>query len=368
MLHKTVTELERIAPGHYETLNARRALNSMRLPTWATAFWVALAAALFGTLAHAALPALTRRRARRRSLAVATSLVLTFIAYATYALAHPTLATASPNDGSLSQWPVNDADPTKSLPTPAQRDGSPLEFGYHMMDLADKADRAKAKGDFLGVGKYYEAMAIAVPDRAIGYRKSCEGYEKAGDLAKALQMCRGALATQGLEIADYLHFSQLLLARPGDLTPAEIEDLSEITTHLKAEPGGMAAGLQVQCNLAQRLDDVTRLEQCATGVAKETPNDPKLPIYQWGIAMKREDYGQARTILESARKNAVAVPGLDVMTRMTEEQSALSRRAARIATRYAVPLAAAFSLLLAFAFGLWFRKRTSTRLGVKTAS
>jgi len=142
--------------------------------------------------------------------------------------------------------------------------------------------------------------------------------------------------------------------------------LSEVATHLKAEPGGMAAGLQVQCNLAQRLDDATRLEECAAGVAKETPNDPKLPIYQWGVAMKREDYGQARTILANARKSAVATPGIEVMDRMTQEQSALARRAARFAVRYAVPLAVAFAALLALGFGLWFRKRPGTGLGMKT--
>ncbi|HYQ47307.1 MAG TPA: hypothetical protein VER11_35295 [Polyangiaceae bacterium] len=367
MLQSAVVELERIAPGHYETLRARRALDGFHLPNWAWLGWAGLGAALLGTLAHAVGTPL-RRRKQRRVLGVAAALVLVG---ATQTFARPALAAdapadapgqGNPTDGSLSKWPVDDADPKKSLPTPAQRDGNPMEFGYHMMDLADKADRAKAKGDFMSVGKYYEAMSVAVPDRAIGYRKSCEGYEKAGDLEKALQMCRGALGAEGLEIGDYLHYAQLVLARPGALAPQEIDDLSEIATHLKAEQGGMAAGLQVQCNLAERLDDVKRLDECATAVAKETPNDPKLPIYQWGVAMKREDYAQARTILASARQGAIATPGIDVMDRMTEEQSAVGRRAARFTVRYALPLAVAFALVLALGFGLWFRKRLGARL------
>jgi len=368
MLQSSVLELERIAPGHYETLRARQALNGFLLPNWAWAGWAGLGLALFGTLAHAAFAPLTRRRARRRVLGVAASLVLVgatqLVPRPAFAAGDAAQATGArePDDGALSKWPVSDADPKKSLPTPAQRDANPMEFGYHMMDLADKADRAKAKGDFLGVGKYYEAMAIAVPDRAIGYRKSCEGYEKAGDLEKALQMCRGALGAQGLELGDYLHFAQLLLAKPGPLAPTEVEDLTAITAHLKGETGGMVAGLQVQCGLAQRLDDVKLLEECATAVAKETPNDPKLPIYQWGIAMKREDYGRAREILAGARKSAVATPGIDVMDRMTQEQSALGRRAARFGARHAVQLAVLFTLLLAVGFGLWFRKRLGTRL------
>src|SRR6478735_3227171 len=275
MLQKAVIELERIAPGHYETLRARRALDSFSLPSWAWAGWTGLGAALLGTLAHAAWTPLARRRTRRRVASVATALMLVG---ATQLVARPAeaadtaaerAAERAPSDDGLSEWPVDDSDPTKSLPTPAQRDGNPMEFGYHMMDLADKADRAKAKGDFRGVGKYYEAMAIAVPDRAIGYRKSCAGYEKAGDLDKALQMCRGALGAEGLDIGDYLHFAQLVLARPGPLAPSDVEDLTEISTHLKAEAGGMAAGLEVQCNLAQRLDDAKRLDECAVGMAKE---------------------------------------------------------------------------------------------------
>ena len=365
MLQSAVVELERIAPGHYETLRARRALNGFQLPRWAWLGWAGLGAAWFGSLAHAVLAPLTRRRARRRMVGVATALVLIG---ATQTLTSPALAADGAaqrepaDDGSLSKWPVNDADPKKSLPTAAQRDDNPMEFGYHMMDLADKADHAKAKGDFLSVGKYYEAMAVAVPDRAIGYRKACEGYEKAGALEKALEMCRGALGAQGLEVADYLHYTQLVLAKLGPLAQTEIDDLSEISTHLKAEQGGMAAGLSVQCNLAERLDDATRLTECATAVAKETPNDPKLPIYQWGVAMKHEDYAQARTILASARKSSIATPGIDVMDRMTAEQSAPSRRLARFGARYAVPLAVTFALLLAVGFGLWFRKRPGTRL------
>lgn len=368
MLNSTVLELERIAPGHYETRRARRALNGFQLPGWAWFGWGALGAAGLGTLAHAAFAFVTRSRMRRRFRGVATTLVLIGAtqsvarpAPAADAAPEPTIQPA-PGDGALSKWPVDDSDPKKSLPTPAQRDGNPMEFGYHLMDLADKADRAKTKGDFRSVGKYYEAMAVAVPDRAIGYRKSCEGYEKAGDLEKALQMCRGALGAEGLELADYLHYVQLVLAKPGPLPVAEIDDVSEIATHLKATQAGMAAGLKVQCNLAERLDDVKRLEECATAVAKETPNDPKLPIYQWGVAMKHEDYGQARIILASARKSAIAIPGLDVMERLTEEQSAFGRRSARFAARYAVPLAVALALLLAIGFGSWFRRGPGARL------
>jgi tetratricopeptide (TPR) repeat protein len=368
MLEMLVVELERIAPGHYETLRARRALNGFRLPAWAWSVWLGLAALLVGTGVHAAFGALSRLRARRRLSGLAASATLILCALlgsrSASADASPSAASsgaaapaAAPEPGGLSKWPVDDADPKKSLPTPVQRDGNPLEFGYHLMDLADKADIAKRKGDYGAVAKYYEAMAVAVPDRAIGYRKSCEAYEKTANPAKALDMCRGALGAQGVELADYQHFAQLVFGKEGALTPADVADLSDISSHLKGEPGALAAGLQIQCQLAQRLDDVLRLEECAAAVAKETPNDPKLVIYRWGIAMKQEDYKQAEQLVESARKSALRPAGIDMMAQMTQEQSAIGRRLARGLKRHALAVTVVFAVLLAVACGLWMRRR-----------
>ncbi len=358
MLQKIVVELERIAPGHYETGRARRALNGFRLPIWAWLAWGALGLAIIGSVVHAAVAAWSRFRARRVVQGVATAALLLCIVL----LARPAAADApAPNDGpppgGLSKWPVNDADPKKSLPTTEQRDKNPMEFGYHMMDLADKADIAKRKGDDAAVARYYEAMAVAVPDRAIGYRRSCEAYDQIGDSEKALQMCRGALGADGLEVNDYLHFAQLVMAKAGPLAPTEIEDLTQIATHLKAEQGATAAGLKVQCDLAQRLDDAKRLDECAKAVAKETPEDPKLVIYQWGVAMKQEDYARARQLVETARQSKLQPAGIEVMQRMTDEQSAPGRRVVRALVRHAALLVASLALLGAAGFGLWFRKR-----------
>ncbi|MEI9941177.1 MAG: hypothetical protein WDO69_28500 [Pseudomonadota bacterium] len=371
MLENAVLELERIAPDHYETRRARQALNGFKLPGWAWGMWAALGAAVLGTLVHAARVAVSTVRSRSQSapVAVASLLALGVWLGASSAWAADasngaaTQPAATPESESLSQWPVNDADPKKSLPTAEQRDRNPLEFGYHMMDLADKADVAQRKGDFTAVGKYYEAMAIAVPDRAIGYRKSCEGYEKAGDTEKALAMCRGALGADGLVISDYLHFEKLLLAKPGPLTAVDIEDLSQISVHLKAEQGGMEAGLQVQCDLAERLDDLKRLRECADAMARETPNDPKLVVYQWGVAMKEEDYSRAQALIDAARKKALQPAGIEMMERATREQSAPQQRLARAFQRHTALFGVAAGLLcvaiLAFALRRQFNLRAA---------
>src|SRR5687768_3778511 len=44
----------------------------------------------------------------------------------------------------LSKWPIDHSDPERSVPTQAQREKNPLEFGYHLMDLIEAAEQ-KAK-------------------------------------------------------------------------------------------------------------------------------------------------------------------------------------------------------------------------------
>lgn len=356
MLNETVTELERIAPGHYETRRARSALDGFRLPRWAWGAWLALGAAVLAALVHAARSAFVRSSARKAALTVPATL----IALCLLLRADPSFAEEAPVEpppGGLSKWPVNDSDPNKSLPTAEQRDRNPLEFGYHMMDLADKADIARRKGDFAAVGRYYEAMSVAVPDRAIGYRKACEGYEKAGNLEKAIQMCRGALGAEGLTVDDYQHFAKLLLAKPGALSATDIEDLTQIAVHLKAEQGAMAAGVDLQCELAQRLDDVKRLEDCVTVATRETPNDPRLLVYQWGLAMKKEDYRRAEALIAAARQKALKPAGIEMMERATREQNALGRRVARTLQRNALPIGLGAAIVGALALGLTLRRR-----------
>ena len=360
MLADAVAELERIAPGHDETRRARAALERMHSSPGQWAAWFLLAAAALGTLCHAAWTALGRGRSRKRAaLSALASLIVCAgaLLHATPAHADPEAAAGEPPLGGLSKWPVDDANPIKSLPTTEQRDRNPLEFGYHMMDLADKADVAARKGDWLSVGKYYEAMSIAVPDRAIGYRKSCDGYEKAGNIPKAIELCRGALGAGGTELYDYQHFSKLMLAKPDPLTPSEVQDLTDITAHLKEQPSTMQAALDLECELAQHLDDVKRLEACVADVQKETPNDPKLVIYQWGIAMKHEDYKQAQQLLDVARQKGLKPEGIELMARMTSEQSAIGGRALRAAQRHPVAVVTTFALLLAIGGLSWIMRR-----------
>src|SRR5262249_27086776 len=155
------------------------------------------AASIF-TLVHA----LWNARRRKGIMAVGATLVAAgLLAFPGRALASE--ATAAPPEhamrpGSMSEWPVDDKDPLKTVPTPAQRDSEPLQFGYHLMDLADKAQDATKRGDHEAAAKFYEAMAKAVPDVSIAFAKMCESYEAAGQREKAITACGIALNKQGV--------------------------------------------------------------------------------------------------------------------------------------------------------------------------
>jgi tetratricopeptide (TPR) repeat protein len=360
MLATSVTELERIAPGHYETRRARAALDTFRLSRWAWVGWFGLAIGTLGTACHAGWVAVARRRGKRRlALPLAAALLLgsAQLFSAASASAEPGATAAEPPPGGLSKWPVNDTDPVKSLPTTQQRDRNPLEYGYHLMDLTDKADIAQKKGDWLSVAKYYEAIAVAVPDHAIGFRRSCDAYEKVGNASKALEMCRGALAGDGVELRDYTHFAKLMFERTDSFTPADEQDISDIVTHLKEQSNSLPAALDIECQLAQRLDDVKRLETCVADVTKLTPNEPKLVVYQWAIAMKHEDYRKAQQLIDVARQKGLKPDGIDMMARLTEQQSALGGRFVRALERHPVVLGAVLGLLAVLGLSFALRRR-----------
>src|SRR5262249_9082808 len=145
-------------------------------------------------------------------------------------------AADEPGGGFAKKWPVDKSDPVKSLPTPAQRDGDPLEYGYHLMDLTELGDGAAKKGDFKVAGKIYDGLARAVPDVSRPFIKLCEAYRRLGERQKAIEACTVALTRTGIRIADYRLYATVMLDRPGKLTDPEVADLMQVVEHLQTLP------------------------------------------------------------------------------------------------------------------------------------
>jgi hypothetical protein len=223
----------------------------------------------------------------------------------------------SPPPRGLSQWAVDDADPEKSVPTPEQRDRDPLQFGYYLMDLTEKAGAAAKQGDHRAAAKYYAALAKAVPDRSIAFSKLCSSYEALGQWEQAVDACRAALGRPGVTVGDSIHFVHLVLDKRAALDTVEVDDLSAVVENLKREEKTKTVAAELQCDIGLRLEDVSRLEECTTALAETAPQSAKTISYQWALSVKRRDFGQARQLIERAKAAGMPPEGIARMDEAT---------------------------------------------------
>jgi tetratricopeptide (TPR) repeat protein len=355
MLNDCVADLQRIAPNHYETSRATAIAASIR-PGWRTAAgWLAIAGVAIATLMHALL------RSRRRGSAatvVGTAVVLAVALSAGRASADGIEKTdneRAPQAGALSKWAIDDKDPSASVPSVAQRDADPLEYGYHLMDLTDKAEAAMRRGDQAAAAKFYAALAKAVPDVSIAYAKMCDAYDAMGDRDKAVQSCTAALGKQGVRIGDYTHYARLVLAKPTRLGQEEIDDLDAVVEHLKNDQAARPAAFEIECSLGVRLGDKRRLDECAPSLAALAPDDTKTLFYQWSLALMQHDYAAASAFLEHAKKSPMPREDVSKMEDATIGALPVWRRAFhdwRIPATLAILVAAALGMAMT-----WRRSR-----------
>jgi tetratricopeptide (TPR) repeat protein len=303
MFNQCLEELVRTSPGRYETIRAHSMAARFRPRWWVGVAWVMLGALGVATLVRAL------RRARtgvRRDIAAGATALLMVGAVTIFP--RPSLAQEperAAKAGSLSKWKINDNDPASSIPSPDDRDSDPLEFGYLLMDLGDKATAATEHGDHAAAAKYYAALAKAVPDRAISFSRMCDSYEKVGDWEKATISCATALTREGVTFADYTHYGRLMLSKKAPLEPQEIDDVDAVITRLKTFDGGPFQAAQIQCGLGARLWDKKRLEECTTVLNAGAPDDPGTLFFQWALAMVNHDFSGATKLLEKA--NTIAM-------------------------------------------------------------
>jgi tetratricopeptide (TPR) repeat protein len=342
MLERCLVALKYVAPDNYETVRAF-ALAAPHCVTWQVwTGWAAIAILGIATGVHGGWRKFRRLLWRRR--ATATALVL--VVAAGYSApnsaradegspppqspSHEGVLERSPppqgpsHQGMLSDWPVDDQDPESSVPTNHKRDRNPLQFGYWLMDLTYKAVQATKRGDHAGAVKFYKALVKAVPDRSVSFTRLCESYEAMGDWKDAVETCATALTRDGVTIRDYEHYFSLALAKKGSLTASEIGVLNDVIQHLREDPAGADAASDLACQLAVRIEDVTRLQTCAAALAAKAPDDPRTLSYELALALKRGNLKEAEALVERARTTEMAPAGIEQM-----EREIASIRAAR---------------------------------------
>jgi hypothetical protein len=318
MLQQCADELRRTAPDDPATRRAVSVLAAQCPPWRFWGGWALIAAAVAGALVHAGRRA-ARRWARRASVPAAAAVTMVLLARPGAARAD---APAVPEHGWLNnKWHIDDEHPEANIPSETERNADPLQFGYWLQDLAWKAEHASRTGDHAAAVKYYSALAVAVPDRAIGFVKTCEEYEALGDGDKAIEMCGQALLRDGLTVHDYDHFIHLVLAQPRPLRDKETASLAEVLLHMREDPAGRDFVDDLECQVGTRTSNVAQLEECTAALQARAPDDPKTISYLWALAVAKGNTGEAAKLVDRAKAAGVAPQDIERMSRATEDRT-----------------------------------------------
>ena len=337
------------APGYFEIARWRAVRPGA--PAWLYgAAWLLLAALAAVTLSRSFLrwfraPAPSAAKARGAALAV---LVLGAL------VSHP--ARAAEVHQQLSHFRINFDDPESSIPTIAERNADPLEFGYFIQDLAAEGVFYERKRDYATAVKFWRASAKAVPDEAVAFSRACQNYQLEGDRDDALTYCSRALNLHGVTTGDYVRFGELTVQKNGPLSDVEIADLTAAIVHLQKQENGEGPAAVLECELGVKLEDEKKLAHCTSVLAKTTPNDPHTLTFEWSLAMKRKNFGDARRLVDAMSKAGMPAETLAQVRTATAEASAWWRRPFTD-PRYGL----AFACLIALVAFLIFRKRAQLR-------
>ncbi len=221
--------------------------------------------------------------------------------------------------GPLTRFPIDVEHPEKSIPGDRERNADPLQFGYWLQDVTQDAQKAAARGDHVAAARFYEALALAVPDRAIGLVKACEEDEAAGDLDKAIDACGGALLRDGLRVQDYARFVGLVLSRPGALREKDVAALHAVLDHMKSESVGRDAAADLECQVGTRISDASMLQECTGLLAARAPDDARTLTYEWALAVMQHRYSDASSFAARAKAAGVPAESADAMDRASRD-------------------------------------------------
>ena len=215
------------------------------------------------------------------------------------------LSARAQDDDLTSKFPIDDADPVKTVPSAQEALQQPLQMGYHIMLLSEKAEAASQRGDHREAANFWRALATAVPDRSLSFSRMCQSYEAAGDYENALEACRTALGKLGVTVEDNLRYARLLIDhKPGGLSASDVEDVEAIGAHIQAQLNndeGAAAAARIACMLGTYQSSASRLQRCTAQLAKLAPKDPDTLVFTWSLALLQGDLAKAEATLSAAK-------------------------------------------------------------------
>jgi hypothetical protein len=280
-------------------------------------------------------------------------------------------AVAAPGDLSA-DFPINDEDPVASIPPAEKRDANPLEFGYWLQDMVLRGETAVREKAWDRATKYYEALARAVPERAVSFSRLCLAYGELGKAEIAAGNCGKAIQLGGATVIDHFRFMNFTLGK-AKLAPSDIADIDaslahvrEHSPHAKLPPGASAAPpaspspsegvekvkenllklraksaalkageplpkdttadptatapvnlpLEIEmmaCRVAARLEDSKRLAACITGLKSVKAPDALVLPFEWSAAVVAKDPARASQMIERAKILGFPEAGVQTM-------------------------------------------------------
>ena len=321
---------------------------------------------------------LSRRRVRVVARA-GTTLLMVGLALASAAPAHgaelaaagpamtvdPAAATARgaaiqhpPLPGQLSsKFGIDEDRPEDSVPNAHDRDRNPLEYGYFIQDLLERAEQAQKDKKFDMVVRYYRAVAKAVPDNATGWSKLCQAYERVHDAERAIGACRYAIDRPGVEVQDYVRYVHLIIAQSAPLSPKERTEIDAVLEHLDKQEGIALVASHLRCEVGVKARDVRMMETCTKVLMEKAPDDPKTIVFRWTLAMMKGETAEASRLLTYARATGVPAESVERMQAITPGSGGRSRA---LALGIAAAVVIAAGAIVVLVFGMRRRRALAT--------
>lgn len=257
---------------------------------------------------------------------------------------------------------IDDANPEASVPDPKTALTNPLAMGQLVIELARRAEQSARENQPAQAARYYLALAKAAPERATAFSMACAHFEQAGQLGQALDACRNALGRPGASAQDSAAFVRIVTKLPQRPTGTLLDDTEAVIRHVRSEsathPELTRAAAALDCQLAVRLSDQSRLVRCTEELERLAPDAAETIAFSSALALARGDAELARKALARAERAQLPAPTLALMK---QRLAGIQQHAAAApSTMRWWPVLAVLSLA-ALVFTIWRRQRPQTR-------